>query len=80
MRDFSIYSDHDAECVPSSGKVFRISFDHTTMKFRVFCSSNVLASLRDAFSDSNPASFFVNQYGYNVDSRISPINQFGFFP
>lgn len=43
-------------------------------------SRQILDMVISQFSDVNPASFFVSQYGYNVQSRISPINQFGFFP
>ena len=32
------------------------------------------------YSDKNPASFFIKQYGYSVPETISVINSFGYFP
>ena len=80
MTDYTKYSDPpNIDPIPV-GKVFRISFDATTTKFRIICSKYILDGLINTYSDVNPASFFVNQYGYNVESKISPINTFGYFP
>lgn len=75
------YSDDltSIEIFPDS-KLFRISFDHNVGKLRIFCKTNqLLDDLRNCFSDDNPASFFVKQYGYQVDNKIYAINKFGYF-
>lgn len=75
------YSDDltSIEIFPDS-KLFRISFDHNVGKLRIFCKTNqLLEDLRNCFSDNNPSSFFVKQYGYQVDNKIYAINKFGYF-
>lgn len=61
-------------------KMFYIDYDPTVNKCRLICKfSETLDDIVNAFSDVNPASFFVKQYGFNVSSKISVINSFGYF-
>jgi hypothetical protein len=64
----------------SEGKVFRISFDDTTMQLRVICRDHhAFDDLREAFSVKNTAAFFSERYGYKAQERLYTINKFGFF-
>jgi superfamily II DNA or RNA helicase len=61
-------------------KLFRISYDNNVGKLKIICKTNqLLEDLRNCFSDNNPASFFVKQYGYQVDNKVYAINKFGYF-
>ncbi len=63
------------------GKLFRISFDAKTNKFQLKCFNRKdLDDIIAVYSDANPASFFMRQYGYSVPDTISIINTFGYFP
>ena len=67
MTDFLKYDDpKDIEVFPQ-GKLFRIRYDSTMRKLRILCyNSDNLQQLINAFSDVNPAAFFMKQYGYSV--------------
>lgn len=62
------------------GKLFRISYDSTTDMMVLKCfNQNDLEKIIEVYSDNNPAYFYMKQYGYTVDKKISPINNFGYF-
>lgn len=64
----------------STEKIFRIVWDEVSKKLRLLAKDRRdLDMVIDYFSDTNPASFFVKQYGYSVPTRVSVINQFGYF-
>ena len=64
----------------STEKIFRIVWDEVSKKLRLLAKDRRdLDMIIDYFSDTNPASLFVKQYGYSVPSRVSVINQFGYF-
>lgn len=79
-KDMMKYDDpRDIDVFPQ-GKVFRISYDSSVNKMRLRClNSDTLSEIINVFSDTNPASFFMKQYGYNVPNKISVINNFGYF-
>lgn len=63
-----------------NGKLFRIVWDSTMSKLRLLAKdSSDLTMIIDNFSDNNPAAFFVKQHGFNIPTKISPINSFGYF-
>ena len=64
-----------------NGKKFRIVFDNTVAKFRIFASDYYdLEKLIEAFSVPNTSAFFSKQYGFKAEDRLYAINKFGFFP
>lgn len=77
----SIYDDSPNIEVFPEGKLFRISFDSTLNRMRLRCFNfKEMDEIMKVYSDVNPASFFMKQYGYNVDNRLYVINKFGYFP
>ncbi len=75
------YEDPSGTEVFPQGKLFRISYDAKSNKFQLKCFNRKdLDDIIAVYSDSNPASFFMRQYGYSVPDRISIINTFGYFP
>ena len=62
------------------GKVFKFLFDANLEMMRVVCSEKKLFEcMREAFSDTNDAAFYVQMHGFNVDSKVYLINPFGYF-
>ena len=81
MTDYQVYDDLDFDSEFENGKIFRIYFSSKLRKFRIISFDNkYVDELIDTFSDINPSSFFMKQYGYAVESKISIINKFGYFP
>ena len=80
-KDLSRYEDLlETETFPP-GKLFRISYSSSVGKLRILSlNQGDMENLVKAFSDRNPAAFFVGQYGYSAPPTISPINNFGYFP
>ena len=75
------YEDPSGTEVFPQGKLFRISYDAKTNKFQLKCFNRKdLEDIIAVYSDTNPNSFYMKQYGYSVPDRISIINTFGFFP
>lgn len=63
------------------GKKFRISFDHTQLKWRILSESQYdFDKLVDTFSVPNPAAFYSKVYGFNANKNLFLVNNFGFFP
>ena len=78
---FEEYSDNfqDLELFPN-GKIFRISYDCTIHKFKLFAARyDDFDEIRNAFSVDNPTAFFVHQYGYRAENKLYAINKFGYF-
>ena len=78
---FEEYSDNfqDIELFPN-GKIFRISYDCTIHKFKLFAARyDDFDEIRNAFSVDNPTAFFVHQYGYRAENKLYAINKFGYF-
>lgn len=62
------------------GKTFKFLFDANLEMMRVVCNEKRLFEcMREAFSDTNDAAFYVQMHGFNVDSRVYLINPFGYF-
>ena len=81
MTDYQIYDDIEFDSELEKGKIFRIYFSSKLRKFRIISFDNkYVDELTQTFSDVNPASFFMKQYGYVVENKISIINKFGYFP
>lgn len=82
MFDYELikYEDKKHTITFPDGKIFRISFNSTHNQFKLKCRNpEDLESIIEAFSDNNPASFFMGQYGYSVPKKISVISDFGLF-
>ena len=79
-RELLKYSDVEKPEYIPEGKIFRILFDANMNMMRVVChSQRLMDCMREAFSDKNPASFYVSMYGYDIDDKVYLINQFGYF-
>lgn len=78
---FEQYSDdlRTLDLFPN-GKIFRIVFDNTVGKMKIFARSNeAFEELREAFGAENQSAFFVKQYGYRAEPKVYAINKFGYF-
>lgn len=73
------YVDKNIEFFPD-GKLFRILFDNTLVKFRILTRDPLdLESIIKSFSDDNPGAFFSRQFGFHTDSKVYTVNKFGYF-
>lgn len=82
IYDFSLYVDKEItdQNLLQNNKLFRITYDSTLNKFKLITKNrDLLESIRNCFSDVNQSSFFVKQYGYQVENKLYAINKFGFF-
>lgn len=62
------------------GKLFKFMFDANLEMMRVVCNEKKLFEcMREAFSDTNDAAFYVSMHGFNADSKVYLINPFGYF-
>lgn len=62
------------------GKIFRLVYDNVVDSLRLISKrKDYFDELRLAFSVTNPAAFFSQQYGYKGQDRLWNINQFGYF-
>lgn len=80
MTNYEIYTDKKMKKIVPDGKIFRISFDDMTRKFRLIGAKDLVDYVMEKFSTENQNSFFVNMHGYNMPSTISIFNHFGYFP
>lgn len=80
-QDLTYYHEtvNDRNIFPE-GKLFRIVFDSSVGKMRILCKTNQISEdIKNCFSDINPASFFVKQYGFQTAEKVYAINKFGYF-
>lgn len=78
---FEEYVDNISEIdIFPNGKIFRICFDNTVLKFKILSKrSDLFYELQNAFSAPNPNAFFVSRYGYKTETKVYAINKFGYF-
>lgn len=81
ITENSIYEDEEGIEKLPFGKLFRISYNSTTNNMLLTCyNKNDLEKIIELYSDTNPSYFYMKQYGYVVEKKISVINSFGYFP
>ena len=80
LVDFDSFIEDGTNYTFLGDKLFRIIYDETTRKFRLFAKTpNLLESVVETFSVENKQAFFASRYGYKVDPKISFVNGMGLF-